>query len=152
MIILVVVVVVTLVEGDQKAPFSIATIPRCKGSVLLLSLDCSTLPLINTLYCCVLSKEVSSTIFKVFGMTRPGIEPRSPGPLANTLPRGQWAGFRRWTIGRSGERGSGISVLAARHDDDHDVVAVLVVSWNCWFFRHRLILRDDFSDGFLFIF
>ena len=24
---------------------------------------------------------------------------------------------RRWTIGRSGERGSGISVLAARHDD-----------------------------------
>ena len=27
----------------------------------------------------------SSTIFWVFGMTRPGIEPRSPGPLANTL-------------------------------------------------------------------
>ena len=25
---------------------------------------------------------------------------------------------RRWTIGRSGERGSGISVLPARHDDD----------------------------------
>ena len=34
----------------------------------------------------MLSKEVLSTIFKVFGMTRPGIEPRSPGPLANTLP------------------------------------------------------------------
>ena len=34
---------------------------------------------------------VSSTIFKVFGMTRPGIEPRSPGPLANMchiLPEG----------------------------------------------------------------
>ena len=27
---------------------------------------------------------------------------------------------RRWTIGRSGERGSGISVLAARHDADDD--------------------------------
>ena len=27
---------------------------------------------------------------------------------------------RRWTIGRSGERGSGISVLTARHDDDDD--------------------------------
>ena len=27
---------------------------------------------------------------------------------------------RRWTIGRSGERGSGISVLAPRHDDDDD--------------------------------
>ena len=28
---------------------------------------------------------------------------------------------RRWTIGRSGERGSRISVQAARHDDDDDV-------------------------------
>ena len=27
---------------------------------------------------------------------------------------------RRWTVGRSGERGSGISVLTARHDDDDD--------------------------------
>ena len=26
--------------------------------------------------------------------------------------------WRRWMIGRHGERGSGISVLAARHDDD----------------------------------
>ena len=29
---------------------------------------------------------------------------------------------KRWMIGRSGERGSGISVLAARHDDD-DIVS-----------------------------
>ena len=27
---------------------------------------------------------------------------------------------RRWMIGRSGERGSGISMLAAWHDDDDD--------------------------------
>ena len=27
---------------------------------------------------------------------------------------------RRWTIRKSGERGSGISVLVARHDDDDD--------------------------------
>ena len=27
---------------------------------------------------------------------------------------------KRWTIGRSGERGSGRSMLAARHDDDDD--------------------------------
>ena len=27
---------------------------------------------------------------------------------------------RRWMIGRSGERGSGISLLAAGHDDDDD--------------------------------
>ena len=31
------------------------------------------------------NKEASSTIFKVFGMTRPGIEPSSSKPLANTL-------------------------------------------------------------------
>ena len=30
--------------------------------------------------------EASSTIFWVFGMTQPGIEPRSPSSLANTLP------------------------------------------------------------------
>ena len=31
---------------------------------------------------------------------------------------------RRWIIGRSGDRGSGISVLVARHDDDDDIVTV----------------------------
>ena len=55
------------------------------GRALLLFLGCSTLPLKRTLYCWVLSKEVSSTIFKIFGMTRPEIELRSPGPLANTM-------------------------------------------------------------------
>ena len=57
------------------------------GWALNLSLDCSTLPSIHTLYCLLLSKEVSSTILKVFGMTRPRIEARSPGTLANTLPK-----------------------------------------------------------------
>ena len=56
------------------------------GRALLLSLDCSTLTLIRTLYCWVLSKQVVlSTIFKVFSMMWPGIEPKSPRPLANTL-------------------------------------------------------------------
>ena len=36
---------------------------------------------------------------------------------------------RRWMIGRSGERGSGISVLAARHDDD-DGFLYLVYSFH----------------------
>ena len=31
---------------------------------------------------------------------------------------------RRWTVGRNGERGSGISVLAERHDDDDDDISV----------------------------
>ena len=68
----------TVIEGDQKAPVSIATTPRCRGWWY-------SFPLICTFYCRVLRKEVSSTILKVFGMMRPGIEPRSPGPLANTL-------------------------------------------------------------------
>ena len=59
------------------------------GRALLLSTNCPTLPLIRTLYWRVLSNEVSSTIFKVFGMTRPVVEPRFPGSLANTLPTRQ---------------------------------------------------------------
>ena len=35
----------------------------------------------------------------------------------------------RWTIGRSGERGSGISVLPARYDDDDDDDYILFVLW-----------------------
>ena len=47
----------------------------------------------------------------------------------------------RWTIGRSGERGSGISVLAARHDDDDNIN--LIVIWHidhCRLFNGKSIL------------
>ena len=54
---------------------------KMKRRALLLSLYYSTLPLIHTLQCWVLSNEVSSTIFWVFGMTRLKIEPWSAGPL-----------------------------------------------------------------------
>ena len=43
---------------------------------------------------------------------------------------------RRWMIGRSGERGSGISVLAARHDDDDDSSTCPEV----WVYKIRIIL------------
>ena len=36
---------------------------------------------------------------------------------------------RRWTIGKSSERGSGISVLAARHDDDDDDWYAVMSIW-----------------------
>ena len=39
---------------------------------------------------------------------------------------------RRWTIGRSGGRGSGISVLAARHDHDDDVSCLKIFSKIIW--------------------
>ena len=38
----------TVVVGEPKAPFSLATPPRYSRSALILSLDCSTLPLIRT--------------------------------------------------------------------------------------------------------
>ena len=44
------------------------------GRALLLSLDCSTLLLFHTWCCRVLSKEKSSIIFWVFGMSWPEIE------------------------------------------------------------------------------
>ena len=44
--------------------------------------------------------------------------------------------IKSWTtIGRSGERGSGISVLAARHDDDGDDGLVL------WHIKHRRLFN-----------
>ena len=72
----------TLVKGDPKAPFSIATTGGVGESttpfpgLLHFTLD---------LYLIMLSKEPSSSIFWVFGMTQPGIEPWSPRVLANTL-------------------------------------------------------------------
>ena len=47
---------------------------------------------------------------------------------------------RRWTIGRSGERGSGISVLAARHDDDDIYIYIYI---------HIYITLCPYSDFFL---
>ena len=77
---------VTVVEGDQKAPLSIATTSRCTEGRYSFPWITPLYLLIHTLYCWVLSKGVSSIIFKVFGMTRPGIEPRSPGPWRTLYP------------------------------------------------------------------
>ena len=50
----------------------------------------------------------------------------------------------RWTIGRSGERGSGISVLPARYDDDDDDddddIYSERESWMFWY-RFNAILK-----------
>ena len=40
---------------------------------------------------------------------------------------------RRWTIGRSGKRRSGISVLVARHDDDHETNVLFFRILIFWF-------------------
>ena len=62
----------TAVEGNLKAPFSIAAIPF--PGLLHFTLD----PYLIML-------AASSTIFLVFGVTQSGIESCSPGPLPNTL-------------------------------------------------------------------
>ena len=48
----------------------------------------------------------------------------------------------RWTIGRSGERGSGISVLPARYDDDDDVDSVSWM-WECSLWKSHWKERAD---------
>ena len=71
-------------------------------------------------------------------MTRPGIEPRSPGPLANTLTAGPMSRVDRGyslenlpeakddrEAQRERGRESGKSVPAARHDDDDDDIGTL---------------------------
>ena len=75
----------TVVEGDPEGSLFDSYYTKVEGRVLLLSLDCSTLLLICTLKWWVFSKEASSTIFWVFSMIQPGIEPRSPRLLVNTL-------------------------------------------------------------------
>ena len=68
----------TKVEGDPKASFLIATIAR-GGRYSFPGLLHFTLIMLSV-------KQGSIKYhFWVFGMTRPGIEPRSPGPLTNTL-------------------------------------------------------------------
>ena len=45
--------------------------------------------------------------------------------------------LRRWTVGKSGERGSGISVLTARHDDDDDDDDCCCHLWNSRHCAHQ---------------
>ena len=49
---------------------------------------------------------------------------------------------KRWMIGRSGEWGSGISVLAARHDDDNDIYD----AWIIYSFIYLFKIIDDWME------
>ena len=62
---------VTVVEGDPKAPFSLATAPRCRRGCFFL--------LTAALYSCSFPYN-AECLFWVFDMTRPGIIPWSPRP------------------------------------------------------------------------
>ena len=72
----------TFSRGGPEGSFFNNYYTKVYGRALFLSLDCSHFTLDPYL---ILLTVKQGSIFLVFGMTRPGIEPRSPGPLANTL-------------------------------------------------------------------
>ena len=84
---------------SQLAPFSIDTTPRCWGGrtpflgLLHFTLDT---------YLIMLSVKQGGNKYhflKVFRMIRPGIEPRSPRPLANSTKQPYQDSFGVWEIG-----------------------------------------------------
>ena len=80
---------VTVVEGDPKAPFSIATTLRCREGRHYFPWIA---PL--TLYQYLIMLNVKQGIkYHFFSLTRPEIEPQSRGLLANTLTTAQISYF-----------------------------------------------------------
>ena len=77
---------VTVVEGDQKAPFSIATTPRCRRGRYAFPRIAPLYPWRVPYIAEFEARRYQVPFFFVFGMTWTGIKPRPPGPLANTLP------------------------------------------------------------------
>ena len=59
--------------------------------------------------------------------------------------------WRRWVIGRSGERGSGISVLAVRHDDD-DIYVVPSIRFQTFFVQAFKIGVDSWTFSILLLY
>ena len=110
---------VTLVKGSLKAPFSIATSLRCRRG-------CYSFPWIAPLYLWSLPHNAIKQggikyHFWVFGMTQPGIEPWSLGPLVNTRTE-----MVRKKLMATDER--------------------QIVNW-CYFSAHRLLcMHDCFRD------
>ena len=72
----------TIIEGDPKAPFSIATTSMCVSEGATPFFGLLHFPLILTLN--AVKQGGIKYHFWVFGMTRPRIEPRSSRPLANS--------------------------------------------------------------------
>ena len=81
----------------------------------------------------MLSKVVSSSIFKVFGMIRPGIEPRSPGPMSRcniecTSPAGNRTPVSRVTGGDTYHYTTECEVLHCYYSKVHSEVFLLILS------------------------
>ena len=99
----------TVVEGDQKAPFSIATTPRCTGG----GYSFPWIALLYPWYVLYIAEFLA-------GQKQDDQHKHTFGSSVRIRNVALKTCQRQWTIGKRGERGSGISVLAARHDDDDD--------------------------------
>ena len=65
---------------------------------------------------------------------------------------------RRWTIGKSGEIGSWISVLPARHDDDDDDIYIYIylgvlsgIWWFWWRCKNDMIKSSKYTNWILIL-
>ena len=105
----------TIVEVNPNSTFSIATTTRCRGGatpfpgLLYFTLD----PYLKMLS--VKQGDIKYH-FKVFGMTRPGIERRSPGPLANTLTARPMSGIYVYIYQREREKREREGLLSEKMD------------------------------------
>ena len=59
--------------------------------------------------------------------------------------------LRRWMIGKSGERGSGISVLPAWHDDDHDDNNLTTKPYKPYKTLPSIGILNSFVNSYIFI-
>ena len=71
----------TVVEGDQKAPFPIATTPRCKGVRYSFPWTAPLYPWYVPYIAECYARRYQVPYFESLVKTRPGTEPRSSGPF-----------------------------------------------------------------------
>ena len=184
-------ILATIVNGDQKAPFLIATKPRCWEVATSFP---GLLHFILDTYCILPSVKQGCIKYQVFGVTRNGIEPRSSGPLANTLhtrPMNRLYNTHTHTcvciyiyiythtqihihiyiyiyiyiyihthiyiythtlIEKGGGRGSGISVLMVRHDDDYYIFSFLFSRSLIVIKRQNMLQHKTCPDQIMIIF
>ena len=86
--------------------------------------------------------SIKYNFLKSLGMTRPGIDPRSPGPLANTLIIRPMA-YKDWVVNKASDPITWLIKLAvAVHDN------IYIYTKLSWKFCSILVARDAQSSSF----